>query len=209
MRIGIIGAGNVGRALGKRWLAAGHEVLFSYSRDPKKLTDLANTAGRGASAGTPKEAVKFGEVVVFAPPWTAADDALRQAGSLERKILVDTTNPLTADLSGLSIGHTTSAAEEIARRAQGARVVKAFNTTGAPNMANPNYAGKPLTMLFCGDDPDAKRIVGNLIQDIGFEPVDAGSLAVARWLEALAMLWIHLAIRGGFGTDFAFQLIRR
>ncbi len=209
MNIGIIGSGNVGKALGETWLKKGHEVLFSYSRDLQKLRAYAAGLGGKASAGTPAEAVKFGEVVLFAPPWPSIEDALRAAGPLKGKILIDCTNPLKADLSGLAIGHTTSAGEEVARRATGARVVKAFNTTGAENMKNPQFGSQRVTMFICGDDAGAKAIVSGLARDVGFEVVDAGSLSIARLIEPLAMLWIHLAYGQKMGTGFAFTLLKR
>ena len=209
MNIGIIGSGNVGKALGETWLKKGHQVQFSYSRDLQKLRAYATELGRSASAGTPDEAVRFGEVVLFAPPWPAVEDALRAAGSLAGKILIDCTNPLKPDLSGLAIGHTTSAGEEIARRAPGARVVKAFNTTGAENMKSPQFGSHRAIMPICGDDAGAKSVVGALAQEAGFEVVDAGSLSIARLLEPLAMLWIHLAYGQKMGTGFAFTLLKR
>jgi predicted dinucleotide-binding enzyme len=209
VNIGIIGSGNVGGTLGMAWAGRRHQILFSYSREPKKLEGLVASAGPNASAGSPAEAAQLGEVVVLAVPWPAVDDALQAAGSLAGKILIDCTNPLTSDLSGLELGHTTSAAEEIARRAPGARVVKAFNSIGAANMANPVFGSQRATMFFCGDDAAAKTIVARLVEEIGFEPVDAGALAIARLLEPLAMLWIHLAYARGMGPDFAFKLIQR
>jgi 8-hydroxy-5-deazaflavin:NADPH oxidoreductase len=209
VNIGIIGSGNVGGTLGMAWAGRGHQILFSYSRDAKKLEGLAASAGPNARAGSPAEAAQLGEVVVLAPPWPVVDDALQAAGSLAGKIVIDCTNPLKVDLSGLEIGHSTSAAEEIARRASGARVVKAFNSIGAANMANPVFGSQRATMFFCGDDAAAKTIVARLVEEIGFEPVDAGALAIARLLEPLAMLWIHLAYARGMGPDFAFNLVRR
>ena len=209
MNIGIIGSGNVGGTLGMVWAGRGHQILFSYSRDPKKLEGLVASAGTNASAGSPAEAAQFGEVVALAVPWPAVDDALQAAGSLAGKILIDCTNPLKGDLSGLEIGHTTSAAEEIARRAPGARVVKAFNSIGAANMANPVFGAQRASMFFCGDDAAAKTMVARLLEEIGFEPVDAGALVIARLLEPLAMLWIHLAYGRGMGPDFAFKLVQR
>src|SRR5262245_20126681 len=132
------------------WAGRGHQVLFSYSRDAKKLAGLAVSAGPNARAGSPAESAQVGEVAVPAVPWPAVDDALRAAGSLAGKILIDCTNPLKRDLSGLEIGHSTSAAEEIARRVSGARVVKAFNSIGAANMANPVFGSQRATMFFCG-----------------------------------------------------------
>jgi hypothetical protein len=209
VNIGIIGAGNVGKALGEAWVKQGHEVLFSYSRDSAKLHSYAASLGPGACAGTPAEAAGFGEATLFAPPWSSVDDALKAAGPLTGKILIDCTNPLKPDLSGLAIGHTTSAAEEIARRASGARVVKAFNTTGADNMRNPQFKAGRATMLICGDDHAAKSVTGVLAREVGFDVVDAGPLRVARLLEPMAMLWIHLAFSQEMGTGFAFTLLKR
>ncbi len=209
MNIGMIGSGNVGKALGEAWLAHDHDVLFSYSRDLAKLRAYAASLGPRACAGTPAEAVTFGDALVFAPPWSAVDDALRAAGPMKGKILIDCTNPLTADLSGLAVGHTTSAAEEIARRSPGVRVVKAFNTTGADNMRNPLFPAGRAAMLICGDDRAAKSITGVLAREIGFEVVDAGPLRVARMLEPMAMLWVHLAYGLKMGTGFAFGILKR
>src|SRR3972149_2562834 len=124
----------------------------------------------------PAEAVQFGEVILFAPPWPSVDHALKAAGSLAGKILIDCTNPLKQDLSGLELGHTTSAAEEIAKKTPGARVVKAFNMTGAENMANPRFGAEQATMFICGDDAAAKTAVARLTEELGFEAVDAGPL---------------------------------
>lgn len=113
------------------------------------------------------------------------------------------------DLSGLQIGHTTSAAEQFANWASGAKVVKVFNTTGANNMGNSRYPeGAPVT-FYCGDDVGAKKAAAQLASDLGFEPIDAGKLTSARLLEPLAMLWIHLACGEGLGRDFAFRVMRR
>ncbi len=209
MKIGIIGSGNVGKTLGEAWAKKGHQVLFSFSRDLHTLRAYAAGLGENASAGTPAEAVTYGEVVLFAPPWPAVEDALQAAGSLKGKILIDCTNPLKPDLSGLALGHTTSAGEEIARRVTGARVVKAFNTTGAENMKSPQFGSQRAAMLICGDDAGAKAVVSDLVRDVGFELVDAGALHIARLLEPLAMLWIHLAYGQQMGTGFAFGLLRR
>jgi predicted dinucleotide-binding enzyme len=209
MNIGIVGSGNVGSTLGKAWAKRGHKILFSYSRDPKKLESLATSAGPNTRAGTPDEAVQFGEVILFAPPWPFVDHALKAVGPLVGKILIDCTNPLTQDLSGLEIGHTTSAAEEIAKKTPGARVVKAFNMTGADNMASPRFGAEQATMFICGDDALAKTAVTRLTEELGFEAVDAGPLQAARLLEPLAMLWIHLAYAQKMGSAIGFKLLRR
>jgi 8-hydroxy-5-deazaflavin:NADPH oxidoreductase len=210
MNVGIIGAGSVGGALGKRWAAAGHKIKFGV-RDAAKpdVQRLLRDCGRDAVAGTVADAVQFGELVVLTTPFPAAQAALESSGDLTGKIVVDCTNPLKPDLSGLSIGHHTSAAEQVASWAKGARVVKCFNTTGANNMENPTYPdGRPV-MFCCGDDAGANAAVMKLGADAGFEMIDAGKLEIARLLEPLAMLWIHLAYRGGLGREFAFRLMRR
>jgi predicted dinucleotide-binding enzyme len=124
-------------------------------------------------------------------------------------VLIDCTNPLRADLSGIEIGHVSSAAEQIAEWAPHAKVVKAFNTASVKAMLDPVFGGAKATMFYCGDDSQAKEIVGQLIADVGFEPVDAGPLSVSRYLEPLAMLYIHLAIRQGWGSNCAFKIMKR
>lgn len=210
MKIGVIGAGNVGGTLGKRWAKKGHEVRFGVRNpeDPEYKKLLAEAVSNAAAVSV-SEAVKFGEVVVFATPWPATQDAIRGAGNLSGKIVFDCTNPLKPDLSGLEIGHATSAAEQVASWAQGARVVKVFNTTGANNMDNPRYPEGAATMFYCGDDAKAKSAAAQLAADLGFDPVDAGPLRIARLLEPYAMLWIHLAYGQKLGRDIAFRLMRR
>ena len=210
MKVGVIGAGNVGGTLGKGWARKGHQVTFGVrdASDPE-LASLLKEAGPNAKLATVPEAAAFGDVVVFATPWPATQDAIRAAGNLRGKIVFDCTNPLKSDMSGLAVGLTTSAAEQVAGWASGAKVVKIFNTTGSNNMANPKYPGGPATMFYCGDDPSAKAAAAQLASDLDFEALDAGGLTVARLLEPYAMLWIHLAIRQGFGRDFAFKIMRR
>jgi predicted dinucleotide-binding enzyme len=210
MRIGIIGAGNVGGTLGRAWAKNGHAIVFGVPnpRSPKMQQLLQATGGK-AGAGSVAEAAAHGEVVVFATPWAATQDAVRQAGDLTGKVIFDCTNPLKEDLSGLAVGHTTSGAEQVAAWAASKRVVKIFNTTGFENMAQPSYAGTAITMFFAGDDAPAKKIAAQLAQEIGFDPVDAGPLANARLLEPMALLWIYLAIQGGQRTGIAYKLLRR
>jgi 8-hydroxy-5-deazaflavin:NADPH oxidoreductase len=210
MRIGIIGAGNVGAAVGTRWAAAGHEVTFGV-RDPgaAKVTALVAGAAPRARAASVAQAASWAEVVVLATPFDAAEAALREARDLSGKIVVDCTNPLTRDVSALTIGHTTSAGEAIASMARGARVVKALNTTGAGNMIDPRYGAAAATMFVCGDDAAAKATVTELVTTLGFDVVDAGPLRQARLLEPLAMLWISLAYARGLGPNIAFRLMRR
>lgn len=210
MKIGIIGSGNVGSSLGKVWGAKGHQIIFGVrDTESDKLKDLLASIGANASAEIVKDAAAMADVVVLTTPWQAARDAIENAGDLTGKILIDCTNPLDANLSGLTVGLTTSAAEEISHWARGAKVVKAFNTTGSGNMLNPNYGSEAADMFICGDDDEAKNIVSKLVVDAGFDVIDSGPLSNARLLEPMAMLWIYLAIKQGFGTDIAFKLIRR
>jgi len=210
MRIGVIGAGSVGGTLGRRWAERGHEVLFGV-RDATegKVRELLSASGGRARAGSVVQAAAFGEVVVLATPWAAAESALCAAGDLRGKTLLDCTNPLKPDLTGLTIGHTISGGEQVAAWAPGAHVVKIFNTTGFDNMADPKYKEGAATMPYCGDDPSAKTIAANLAADLGFGPLDAGPLAQARLLEPYALLWITLAYKQGLGRNFAFRLVRR
>jgi predicted dinucleotide-binding enzyme len=210
MQIGIIGAGSVGGTLGTGWARKGHKVRFGVRHpDSPEVSALVNKIGPAAAAGTVAEAASFGEVVVLATPWPATFEAIQSAGDLHEKILLDCTNPLKPQLAGLEVGTTSSAGEMVAEWAAGARVVKIFNTTGYGNMANPNYPLGPVTMFYCGNDDGAKVVAARLASDIGFDPIDAGPLSQARLLEPMAMLWIWLAVFGGFGPDIAFRLMRR
>jgi len=210
MKIGIIGSGNVGSALGKIWASNGNEIMFS-SRHPENLKALVESIGKNACYGLPAEAAKYGEVVVLSVPWTQALDALKSVGSLSGKVLIDCTNPLKPDMSGLAVGHTTSAAEEVAKAAPGAKVVKAFNTTFAALMNSPSrtFGSQKATGFYCGDDSSAKAIVSGLIKETGLDPLDVGPLICARYLEPLAMLAMQIAFVQGFGTEMALGLLRR
>lgn len=210
MNIGIIGAGNVGGTLGRRWAQKGHGVKFGVrdSSDPK-LQELLAQSGANATAGTVGEAAAYGEIIVFATPWSAVQEAITSAGDLTGKIVVDCTNPIKADFSGLEFGHTTSAGEQVAAWATGAKVVKCFNTTGANIMASPQFGDQSPAMFLCGDDTDAKAQVAQLAADLDFVPVDAGPLEQARLLEAMAWLWITMALKYGQGREMAFALLKR
>jgi predicted dinucleotide-binding enzyme len=211
MKIGVIGAGNVGGALGTLWARKGHQVVFGV-RDTgdAAIQKLLQAAGGKAQAKSVRDAAAFADAVVLAVPWPAVPDALKSAGNLSGKILVDCTNPLSPDLSGLVIGTTTSAGEEVARLAGGAKVVKAFNTIGAAVFENPHFGSERASMFICGDDAASKKAVGELASQLDFDVVDVGPLMAARWLEPLAMLWIHVAFKQGFGpTGHGFRLLRR
>jgi len=210
MKIAIIGIGNVGGNLGPAWAKAGHDVIFGV-RDPnsEKVKSVLENSGPKARAADVAEAASAAEIVVFATPWSATQDAVQASGNLDGKLVVDCTNPIAPDLKGLVIGTTTSAAEQVAQWAQGARVVKAFNTTGSGNMANPLYASQPVTMFICGDDPEARETVAQLAKDVGLEPCVTGPLYHARYFEPMAMLWVDMAYLQGKGPDFAYKILKR
>jgi predicted dinucleotide-binding enzyme len=200
MKIAVIGAGRVGATLGGRWAELGHEVTFGV-RDP------SGERARAVNGVPIADAVRPADVVVLATPFNAVRDAIAACGDLVGKVLVDCTNPIGPD--GLLVGATTSGAEQVAAHAPGARVVKAFNTTGSENMADPEYPTSSLVMLLAGDDGDAKAVVERLAAELGFEAVDLGPLSTARYLEPFAMVWITLAMRQGLGRDIGFALLRR
>ena len=210
MRIGIIGAGNIGGTLGKGWMKKGHSVKFGLrDASASKLDELRKEVGAEAEAASVREAASFGDVVVLATPWGTTEMAIRSAGNLSGKTLLDYTNPIAPDLSRLELGLTTSGGEQVAQWATGAHVVKIFHTTGYDNMASPVYPEGRAVMFYCGDNGAAKKTAHQLAADLGFDPADAGLLTAARLLEPYAMLWIQLAIRQGFGLNFAFRLMRR
>lgn len=209
MKIAVVGAGNVGGALGKLWSDKGHEVRLAVP-DPNspKLKELLGTMRKGVHAASNREAAGASDVVALAVPWPAAEQAIRACGDLRSKVLIDCTNPLRADLTGLVLGHTTSAAEQVAAWS-GAKVVKAFNTLGAGLYGQAEFDGTRADGFYCGDDAAAKTTAEELIADIGLNPVDVGPLRNARLLEPMAMLWIDLAINQGWGARHAFKLLRR
>jgi predicted dinucleotide-binding enzyme len=212
MKIGILGSGNIGGALGRAWAAAGHTVMFSGSRDQAKLEALAQQAGHGATWGTLEEAAAFGEVVLLALLWPQVLEALPQlAPVLEGKILIDASNPLTPDFVHLAIGHTDSGGETVARQLPGVRVVKAYNSVGANIIgSNSKQFGTVTapTLFFCGDDAGAKQTVAGLIAASGFEPFDVGALSTARFLEPLEQLWVEI-LKSGIQQEFILSLLRR
>jgi predicted dinucleotide-binding enzyme len=155
------------------------------------------------------EAIAASDLVILAVPYTALPAIAQSVPDWQGKILVDATNPLAPGLSGLALGTSTSGAEELANLARSARVVKAFNTTGAENMADTRYPGGAPMMPVCGDDAEARQRVMALATLVGFEAVDMGPLMAARYLEPFAMTWIHLALKQGYGRKFAFGMLRR
>lgn len=196
-KIGIIGAGNMGRAFATRFAAAGYDVTIAAT-DATHAAQAAATAGPTARAVSPAE-IGAADVVILAVPYGAASAALAEAGDLRGKIIVDITNPLTADMSSLSVGFTTSAGEEIQKLVPTAKVVKAFNTVFAQVVGSASRA----QVFLAGDDVNAKAAVTALVDTAGLDAVDAGPLANARLLEPLGLLNIYLGYVAGRGTSIA------
>lgn len=200
----------MGSGLGRLWAAKAHRIFFSFSRDFNKLERLAESIPN-SKAVSPAEAAASADVILLSAGYGMIKEALTAAGPIQDKIIIDCTNPVKPDLSGLSIGLTTSAGEEIAKLVPGSRVVKAFNTAFAEiyHAETRLFGSRMSTMLYCGDDEDAKSVVSQLIRETGFEPLDAGPLKSARYLESLAMLMIQLGRVQGMGPNIALSLIRR
>jgi hypothetical protein len=199
MKIAVLGFGNVGAQLGKLWAKKGHEVtagLREGSKDRQKASDA------GVSVATPADAVKSAEVVVIALPWPAVESVVKGL-ALNGKLVIDVVNPIDQNLSVLTLP-AGSAAQQVAQWAKGARVVKAFNTIGAALMGDSTF-----DMMYCGDDPAAKKIVDSLIADSGMKPVDVGPLSNARYLENVAGLWIDLVVKQQRPATFGFNLVKK
>jgi 8-hydroxy-5-deazaflavin:NADPH oxidoreductase len=201
VKIGILGTGKMGSRLARHWADAGHDVMFG-SRTPDKGDES------GLPVGSFADAAGFGDVVAFAVPGTAAMDTAKALGSLSGKTIIDMTNPMGPNMT-YPMDHGTSNAEQIAKVAPGAHVVKAFNVAFAAVVENPDFGGQKIDMYYCGDNADAKAAVRQLIEAAGFEPVDLGPLHRAHNLEAMANLIINLAYVEGMGPNIGFKLLRR
>lgn len=200
MKITLIGAGNMGSGLAKHITKAGHALVIT-GRDAAKAKGLAETSGATFKASNAAEGA---DVVIVATAFGDAVTALGAVGDLTGKVVIDISNPLTADYMGLTIGHSTSAAEEIQTAFPKAKLVKAFNTVFAQALAaGPLLDGETIPVYFAGDDVAAKETVKALIQSIGFTPVDAGGLKNARYLEPLGGLNIYFGYGAGKGTAVA------
>ena len=211
MRIGILGSGLMGGKLGMLFARAGHEVVFSYSRSQKKLERLARDAQGSARAGTPREAAKDADALLLAVHWSRLDDVLKQAGDLSGKVIVTCSLPMNADNTGLVIAHTSSGAEALVKKVPKARVVCAFNTVPSEVLFGVFEARRKAArpgIVYCGDDASSKRIAAELIHDVGFDPVDAGPLWIARYTEPFALLVAQLAYEGEDGPELAYRFER-
>lgn len=209
MRIGILGSGLMGGKLGTIFARAGHEVVFSYSRSDRKLKRLAREAKRHARAGTPREAAANADALLLAVPWSRVDDVLRQAGDLSGKVIVTCSLPMNASDTALAVAHTSSGAEKLAGKVRKAHVVSAFST--APSEAlfdvfrRRRRTRRRPSLLYCGDDKKAKKIAARLIRDAGFQPVDAGPLRIARYVEPFSLAVAQLAYEGDDGPEITYR----
>jgi len=211
MRVGILGSGLMGGKLGTIFARAGHEVVFSYARTSQKLEKLAREARGKARAGTPAEAAQDADALLLAVHWSRVDDVLKQAGDVSGKTIVTCSLPMNADDTGLVIAQTSSGAEELAKKAPKARVVSAFGTVPSEVLfgvfAARRKANRP-SLVYCGDDSRAKKIAAVLIRDVGFDPVDAGPLRIARYTEPFTLLIAQLAYEGEEGPELAYRFER-
>lgn len=208
MRVGILGSGLMGGKLGTIFARAGHEVVFSYARSREKLERLAREAGGTARAGTPGEAAQEADVLLLAAHWSRTDDVLSQAGDLLGKVIVTCSLPMNDQDTELVVAHTSSGAEELARKVPEARVVAAFQTVPSEVLFGVfearSKASRP-SLVYCGDDSGSKEIAAGLIRDAGFDPVDAGPLRIARYTEPFALLVAQLAYEGDRGPELAYR----
>ena len=185
MKIGILGAGNIGGILGRYLANAGHDVAFSYVRNDAKLDQLIASIGPQAQRVTLEKLKEISDILFLAIPWWAVQQALIELGPLEGKILVDCTNPYNADLTDLDILEGEIAAKKISRWAPGAIVVKAFNTLFFRILEKEGgtFQRTSPVIFYCGDNTEANEIVESLIRDCGFNPVYTGQLSEARFQE--------------------------
>ncbi|HUL49112.1 MAG TPA: NAD(P)-binding domain-containing protein [Gemmatimonadales bacterium] len=208
MRVGILGSGLMGGKLGTILARAGHAVVFSYARNSKKLEGLARGAGQTARAGTPADAAAQADALLLAVHWLRFDDVLHQAGDLSGKVLLTCSLPMNEEDTDLVVGRTSSGAEELAKRLPETRIVSAFNTVPSEVLFGVYEARRRKTkpsLAYCGDDARSKKIAARLIGDVGFEPVDAGPLRVARYTEPFALLVAQLAYQGAKGPELAYR----
>ena len=208
MRIGILGSGLMGGKLGTLFARAGHEVVFSYARSDRKLKRLAREAGEGARAGTPADAARGSEVLLLAVHWSRLNDVLKQAGNLSGKIVVTCSLPMNANDTALVVAHTSSGAEFLARRIPRSKVVAAFGTVPSEvlfDVFEARRRTKRASLIYCGDDDDAKKVAEGLIRDVGFDPVDAGPLRIARYTEPFTLLIAQLAYEDDRGPAVAYR----
>jgi len=201
----------MGGKLGTLFARAGHEVAFSYARSKEKLNKLARDAQGNARAGTARDAAQDADALLLAVHWSRIDDVLKQAGDLSGKVIVSCSLPMNADNTELVVAHTSSGAEELAKMIPKARVVSAFNTVPSEVFFGVYEAKRKVSrpsLVCCGDDKSGKAVAVELIRDVGFDPVDAGPLQIARYTEPFALLVAQLAYEGKGGPELAYRFER-
>ncbi len=212
MRIAILGAGNQGGALARRWAAAGHEIIIA-SRDPDspRVRELLSAMGANARALPVADACADAEVVLITTPWPATRGALEEAGDLSGKVVLDATNPLEPAVDGgLQLIPGVCAGLEVAGWLPGAEVVKAFNTVGSPIVDDPRFGDVRPVLLYATDSARAGEAAHTLATEMGLNAVHLGGMEFAAHLEHLAMIWIHLALSMGHGAkNITFALLQR
>lgn len=214
MRVGVLGSGDVGQALGLGFARIGDEVRMG-TRDTgaEKVRAWRDHAGERASVGSFAEAAEFAEVAVLATNWAGTENALRLAdpSNLEGKVVIDVTNPLDYSAGPpptLAVGHDDSGGEQVQRWVPTGRVVKAFNTVGHDHMVDPDFPDGPPDMFICGNDEAAKEAVSGICRAFGWPTIDLGGIEASRYLEPLAMIWIYHGMRTE-SWDHAFRLLRK
>jgi len=198
----------MGGKLGTIFARAGHEVVFSYSHSKAKLEKLARDAGGQARAGTPAEAAADADALLLAVHWSRVDDVLKKASDLAGKVIITCSLPMNADDTALAIAHKSSGAEKLAKKIPKARVVSAFNTVPSEvlfSVFEGAGKGQRPSLVYCGENARAKKVAAQLISDVGFEPVDAGPLRIARYTEPFALLVGQLAYEGDRGPALAYR----
>jgi 8-hydroxy-5-deazaflavin:NADPH oxidoreductase len=214
LKIGILGTGDVGQALGRGLVSLGHEVrIGSREAGNEKALAWVSKTGARASAGIFADAAAFGEIVFVATIWSGTENTLRLAGAknLAGKVVVDVTNPLVFTPNAppsLALGHTDSGGEQVQRWLPESRVVKAFNIVGHAHMVHPDFPGGPPDMFLCGNDTEAKKTVTEICRAFGWPVIDIGGIEGARLLEPICILWVLYGIRAN-SWNHAFKLLRK
>jgi predicted dinucleotide-binding enzyme len=211
MRIGILGSGLMGGKLGTLFARAGHKVVFSYARSEQKLKRLARAAGAKARQGTARDAAEDADALLLAVHWLRFDEVLEQAGDLAGKVVITCSLPMNKENTELVVAHTSSGAEELAKKIPTARVVAAFGTVPSEvffDVYETRRRSRRPSLVYYGDDRRAKRVAAQLISDIGFDPVDAGPLRIARYAEPFTLLIAQLAYETKAGPELAYRFAR-
>ena len=214
MKVGVLGTGDVGQALGAGFARLGHDVKMG-SRDAQgeKVRAWVKKAGPHAGSGTFAAAASFGEVLVLATLWSGTESAIRLAGPAHcaGKVVMDATNPLVfapGAPPGLALGHTDSGGEQVQRWLPASRVVKVYNTVGHAHMVNPSFPGGPPDMFICGNDAAAKKQVAEICAAFGWPTIDLGGIDGSRLLEPMCIVWVRYALATG-GWNHAFKLLKK